>query len=275
MLRCISLSKVTWIIILGALAAYFRIVVVHETQVNRPIVADAQDYYLSAYNLSHHGIYSRSLGHFATPPAEIVPDAYRSPGLPLIIAAFMNLWPQHQKILNRVLAVNITLGICTVILTILFASSILPLPGAIAVGLLTACSPHLISMTVYMLTETPAAFFGALFLAVVALKVSENSATEINRRLFGALGTTVACLASFRPVFLAFVPVISMAFRDKSNRWRAYWWSSADCGAMAYSQFTKCSGGLPKPGAQCNVRGVLSRLYFRGKSGYFSLWRGL
>src|SRR5215831_7417054 len=100
MLRRLFLAKSTWIIILGVLAAYFRVVAVQETRVDNPIRADARDYYLSAYNLTHHSVYSHS-------PDEIVPDAYRSPGLPLIISAFMSLWPHHEQILNRVLSTNL------------------------------------------------------------------------------------------------------------------------------------------------------------------------
>src|SRR5262245_60418173 len=172
-LRRLFLANSTWIIILGVLAAYFRIVAVHETRVVNPISNDARAYYQSAYNLIHHGVYSRSLDHIGDRATEPEPDAYRAPGLPLIISAFL-MWPQHEHILNQmlsvnlppgiatlicVLLVNVALGIATVILSYLAASKILPLPAAIAVGLLTACSPHLISMTTYMLTETPAAFF--------------------------------------------------------------------------------------------------------------------
>src|SRR5215468_10848972 len=160
-LRRPLLAKSTWILVLVVLAAYFRIVAVQETRPYGQILADAGQYYQSAYNLTHHGIYSRSVDHIGDRAAELVPDAYRFPGLPLIISGFM-MWPQHEQILNHVLSanlppgmatvigvllVNVALGLATVILSFLAASMILPLPAAIAAGLLTACSPHLISMT--------------------------------------------------------------------------------------------------------------------------------
>ncbi len=245
MLRRLFLAKPTWIIILGVLAAYFRIVAVQETRVDNPIRADARDYYLSAYNLTHHGVYSHAPDQFGSRPTEIVPDAYRFPGLPLIISAFMSLWPQHEQILNRVLSanlapgiatvicvllVNVALGIATVILSFLAASMILPLPAAIAAGLLTACSPHLISMTTYVLTETPAAFFASLPLAIVAVKLSEDSKIQNSGQLFIAIGACVGCLSLFRPVFLAFTPLTAIAFLCRPDKWRALIFS---CGGAA------------------------------------------
>ena len=275
-LRHLFLAKSTWIIILGILAAYFRIVAVQETRVDHPIRGDAREYYLNAYNLTHYGIYSRSLGQFASPPTQIVPDAYRPPGLPLIISAFMSLWPQHEKILNRVLSVdlapgiatvicvlfvNVALGIATVILSFLSASMILPLPAAIAVGLLTACSPHLISMTTYMLTETPAAFFATLPLAIVAVKLSENSKTQNSSQLFIVLGACVGCLSLFRPVFLAFVPLTAIAFLGRPDKWRALIFSCGGAALIVAPWFIRNLLDVPAGGPSLAATSMLDGSY--------------
>jgi hypothetical protein len=214
-----SSNKVLWFVILGLVGGYFRMVAIQETRIDRPIRADAQDYYLSAYNLARNGIYSRSLGNLVNPPREIIPDSYRPPGLPLIIALFMDLWPHHDQIMWRVQLVNVALGVVTVLAIFLCAALVLPLPAAVAVGLLTAGSPHLISMTVYILTETPAAFLIALLLALTAIRIPENHRAK--SLLFFALGITVGCLSLFRPVYVAFAPAVAVVFPGRQNKVQA------------------------------------------------------
>ena len=86
-------SRTRWILLacILALGAWFRIVAIENTVVDHPIRADATEYYLSAYNLVFHGVYTKSRARLDDPKAELAPDSYRSPGLPLVIAAFMPL----------------------------------------------------------------------------------------------------------------------------------------------------------------------------------------
>ena len=218
-LRRVFSNKVLWFFILVLVGGYFRIVAIQETRIDRPIRADAQDYYLSAYNLARNGIYSRSLGNLVNPPREVIPDSYRPPGLPLIIALFMDLWPRHDQIMWRVQLVNVALGVVVVLAIFLCAALVLPFPAAVAVGLLTAGSPHLISMTVYILTETPAAFFIALLLALTAIRIPENHRAK--SLFFFALGITVGCLSLFRPVYVAFAPAVALIFPGRQNKVQA------------------------------------------------------
>src|SRR5262249_1023632 len=94
----------------------------------------------------------------------------------------------------------------------------------------TASSPHLISMTTYMLAETPAAFFASLLLAIVAVNLSEDSKIQNSGWLFIAIGVCVGCLSLFRPVFLAFTPLTAIAFLRRPDKWRALIFS---CGGAA------------------------------------------
>jgi hypothetical protein len=84
-LRRVLASKLTWLIILAAVAASLRTTAVEWTVVDRPLRADALEYFLTGYNLRRNGIYSRSPGLLVNPPAKVEPDAYRPPGLPLLI----------------------------------------------------------------------------------------------------------------------------------------------------------------------------------------------
>src|SRR6267142_1646298 len=73
-------SKWFWLIVLASIAAFFRLTVVEQTIVDRPLRDDAAEYYFTAYNLRVNGIYSRSTGALVRPPAKVEPDAYRPPG---------------------------------------------------------------------------------------------------------------------------------------------------------------------------------------------------
>ncbi|WP_146617629.1 hypothetical protein [Rhodoplanes serenus] len=206
------LVKVGLAIVIGLVAGWFRATTVAETEPARPAIrADAVEYYLSAYNLVHLGIYSRSPGSLANPPRPVVPDGYRPPGLPLMIAPFMAMWPDHDGILSRVQVVNVVLGAGTAMATFAAAAAVLPLTAATAVGLAVAASPHLVAFSVYMLTETPAAFLVALVLAVAALGVPGGGPWR-RMLFFLALGALIGLLALFRPIFLAFAPVAGLAF---------------------------------------------------------------
>src|SRR5262249_15336898 len=107
-------SRILWMVILLLVGGYFRVTAVQQTEGVSPIRADALEYYMSAHNLVQYGIYSRSTVALDDPKAIPQPDAYRWPGMPLMIAPFMSLWPDHARILSRVQLVNIALGLITV-----------------------------------------------------------------------------------------------------------------------------------------------------------------
>ena len=212
-------SKWLWLIVLASIAAFFRLTVVEWTIIDRPLRADAAEYYFTAYNLRVNGIYSRSPGTFVRPPAKVEPDAYRSPGVPLLIVAVADQLANALQVIRRVQSTNVALGVATVALIFLAAAAVLPLPAAIIVGLLVAGSPHLVSFTTYVLSETPAAFLVALLLAIAAIGIPSQRATR--GMFFLGLGAIVGCLSLFRPAFLAFAPLLSLAFPDRRDKWRA------------------------------------------------------
>jgi 4-amino-4-deoxy-L-arabinose transferase-like glycosyltransferase len=213
-------SKLFWLVVLASIVAFFRLTVVESTTIDRPpLRADAGRYYFTAYNLRVNGIYSSSPGEFARPPVKVEPDAYLPPGVPLLIAAVTDEVANPWHVLARGQAANMALGVATVALIFLAAAAVLPLPAAIIVGLLVACSPHLVSFTIYVLSETPAAFLVAVLLAIAAIGIPSQRAAR--GTFFLGLGAIVGCLSLFRPVFLAFAPLLSLAFPDHRDKWRA------------------------------------------------------
>lgn len=204
--------------LIAVLGGYLRVVAMAETVIERPIRADAAEYYVSAYNLAKHGVYGRSTAALRNPPEAPVSDSYRWPGLPLVIAAFMGQWPNHVAILRDVQWVNAVTGTATILLVGLAAASALPAWAAVAAALLTAVSPHLISFGVYLLTEPPATFLIALMLWLCALGPAPSAERRSALAWAAAIGIAVGLTALFRPIFLLFplfLAVALVAFRDR------------------------------------------------------------
>ena len=213
----------TWAALGGILiiAAWLRIVAVEETVIDYPLRADAGEYYLSAYNLTFHGTYSRSRRGFYALTTPLVPDAVRYPGLPLVICAL--IWADSRffhraertgglaDVLRDAQWVNAGAGVAAVGLVFLAAQTALPLWAALAAALLTAISPHLVSFTVYLLTEPISVMLTCLLLAAVAAVAAKG---EGLRRLgpFVGIGIIVGLLALFRPIYLLATPVFVLAF---------------------------------------------------------------
>jgi hypothetical protein len=218
--RRAAASRFAWVVLLLVVGAYFRIAAVSGTTVDGPLRADALDYFLSAYNLVHYGVYSRSRAILESPSGPAPqPDAYRSPGVPMIFVPFISVLPNGARMIRRVQSVNVLFGLATIVAITLAAATALPWRAAAGVGLLTACSPHLVSLTVYTLSETPGAFFVAALLAVAAVGVPARP--ELRTGYFVSLGVLIGALALFRPAFIAFAPVMALAFPERADKWRA------------------------------------------------------
>ena len=78
------------IIAIVAVALELRLQAALETDVNGRLRADAGDYFMSAYNLRLHGVYTSSRASLADAGAKLVPDAVRTPGYPLFLAIFVD-----------------------------------------------------------------------------------------------------------------------------------------------------------------------------------------
>jgi hypothetical protein len=202
------------IVLIAALGLHLRITMVENSDVVGPIRADASEYYLTAYNLAKNGVYTMSDARLKDPGAALRPDNFRWPGQPLLIAAFMGDWPEHLLIVHKIQWVNISAGTLTLILIGVAAAAVFPAWAALTVVALTAMSPHLIGLTIYVLTETPSAFLVALLLALCAFGQSANAVPR--PAIMFAIGLTIGLLTLFRPIFIGFVPLMALAVpRDR------------------------------------------------------------
>jgi 4-amino-4-deoxy-L-arabinose transferase-like glycosyltransferase len=132
---------------------------------------------LYAHNLKNYGIYSRSDTLNTDGQANPVPDAKRAPLYPLFIALFLDKQPTTDNVatITRVQAVISTV---TVLLVFLIARSFLPIPLALTASALTAISPHLVTMNIYLLSETLFCFFVVLTILLM-IKSAEKPGVVI------------------------------------------------------------------------------------------------
>lgn len=121
------------------------------TVVEAPIRGDVRDYVAYAWNLVHHGVFSKA---WPTDTAAVpVPDGFRGPGYPLFIAAAMRLQSRPDDWYALLLHTQALLGALTVAGTVLLARRWLAPGWALLAGALLALWPHHIAATGALLSE--------------------------------------------------------------------------------------------------------------------------
>ncbi|MBI3545043.1 MAG: glycosyltransferase family 39 protein [Gammaproteobacteria bacterium] len=181
-----------------------------------PIRADAHQYVLYGYNLKNFGVFSQT-DTLADPSLPPVPDAKRTPAYPLFLVPFLRKPITDQNIAAIVLTQAI-ISTFTVLIVFLLCRIFLSVPFALGAAALTALSPHLVTMNIYVLSETLFCFLlvMAIYITIVALKRA-NSALLF----FG--GATLAAAALTHPMVTYFIiPLIIYLFtiRNWKNKYR-------------------------------------------------------
>jgi len=148
--RVVFIACLAIIILLGF---YMRTISIKETIVPVPFVRDATDYYMYAYNLYHHGIYSSDLKGLKLEGGTPTPDATRSPGYPFFLYFFMWL-RQHQTIVWHVMFVQSIISGLTIVIVYFIFKKFLTKWWALLAVFLTAISPHMIAINSFLLSET-------------------------------------------------------------------------------------------------------------------------
>jgi len=168
-----------------------------------PVRGDAVQYYSYAWNLVHHGIFSKDV---PSAPA-INPDNYRDPGYPLFLALWMKALGAGSTWYAAVLLCQALLGALTVTLATQLGRYWLPPSWAISAGLLMAVWPHSIAINGYLLTET---LFG--FLSALAMLLCARACRQVNPwwaivagLAFGAAALTNAILLPFAVLLAGFL----------------------------------------------------------------------
>ena len=179
-----ALLAVAGITLVVAIAAGLRLGAANGSVVVEPLRADAREYFLYAYNLRLHGVYSRSDAALRAPPGTPIADGFRPPGYPLFLAAWVD-GPPEPGMLHEVLLAQAVLGVLTVVFTWAACRCWMPVPAALLAALLTALSPHLVNSGIYLLTESLFTLLLAAALWLASRGVGEG--TGWNGLLLGLL----------------------------------------------------------------------------------------
>jgi len=181
--------------ILFALAFSLRIDVVNNTTIDHPIRADAADYYSYALNLKHHNTYSRERLAEGIPK----PDAVRSPGYPIFLVPFVE-FPPSSFMLWRISLIQALLDSISVLLALSIFRIFMTEGWALGAAFLCVISPHMISATTYLLTETLFTFLMMLSLWLILKMYPGNKKTSA---FFSGLAIALAALT--RPTLQYFI----------------------------------------------------------------------
>lgn len=181
-------------------------------EVDNPIRGDAGQYVAYAWNITHHGVFSKS-----TPGStEIVRDSFRDPGYPSLLAGAMLVFDRIGPWYQTVLLLQGLLGALTVTLLTATARPWLGPKLSIAAGLLMALWPHSITITGFLLSETATAFWVAL--ALFLLQWATKRAQWLPMALCG-IAFSIAALTN--AVMIPFAALLAMVLWWRGNRGRS------------------------------------------------------
>jgi 4-amino-4-deoxy-L-arabinose transferase-like glycosyltransferase len=208
-----------------ALSAFVQLTGLSKTVVEYPLSADAGDYFSYAWNLRHHHVYSRAPS-WRTHEAPS-PDKVRSPGYPLLLQ-LAGAPEANESWALRFGLLQAALGVGIVGLSYLVARQMLARALALAVALLVATNPFIANSAVYLLTETPFAFFllASLLLSLRALRDRAHWGWAVAAGLCWGACSLVRPTAQFLPPLLLLGTLLLPAWR----RWRR----SAAIGTLAF-----------------------------------------
>jgi 4-amino-4-deoxy-L-arabinose transferase-like glycosyltransferase len=190
-----------------ALGFGMRLQMVEQTEVDTPVRMDAADYYLYAYNLLRHGIYSRQTSATNTSVRDKpVPDAFRNPGYSLFLLPFVE-FPPTPAMIRHIVVTQAVISTFTILLAFGFLRAFLSRPWALAASIMVAISPHLIVFDIYMLTESLFTFFMVLVAYLMKRLVT-------NRTGGWAIitGIGLGCALLIRPTLMYFIFFLILAF---------------------------------------------------------------
>lgn len=199
------LPRHIYVLIAILLVAFdLRIQSVVHSVVDTPVRADAREYVLYAHNLKNYGVYSHSDTLSAGAQIPPAPDAMRAPLYPVFISLFLDPQPTAANIATITLA-QAVISTLSVLLVFWLSNRILPTPLALAAAAFTAISPHLVTMNIYLLSETLFCFLLVLVIFALAKTIERQ-----NLVVPTLAGLALGAAALTHPMLLYFV--VPLAF---------------------------------------------------------------
>jgi hypothetical protein len=198
--------------LITAMGLLIRLAYIANTKVDHPIRVDARQYLIYAYNLYNHNVFSKEY-----PTDNPSPDSFRSSGYPLFLSLFFYL--DKKGNIYNIVYMQAVLSTLLIPLTFLIGIRIFPLKWAFIAACLVAFSPHLVSITSYILTET---LFGLLLLTAVLMlceSFKKNTAfTYVGAGFFWGLSYFVNETALFLPYIISFFYIFHHFYHKKISK---------------------------------------------------------
>jgi len=180
------------------------------TPVESPIRSDAAQYYAGAHHLRNAGVYStstRALVGLEQP----TPDAARSPGYPLLLALLIDEQPTRAG-LDRVLLFQVLLSTLAIMLVYALSARLMNRDWGLIAALLTAFSPHLINLNLYLLTETLFGFALLLFVWSISRLGAQPSLPRLGLAS-AVLGVAALVHPAVQHFILVWVVLVALTLR--------------------------------------------------------------
>ena len=152
-----------------------------QTELSRYPNGDAAKYLLYAYNLKNFGVYGKTDMALLPPNTprdaaqqSIEPGSLVTPGYPFFVAYFLGgEYTEDQR--DNIIRTQVILSVLTVLLTYFVFSPVNPYVG-LGAAALTAFSPHLVNMNLFLLTEPLFCFLLVSFIFLLSRLRRESPA---------------------------------------------------------------------------------------------------
>lgn len=190
--------QITIAALIFALALGLRLIYLSSAVDVIPMRADAAKYATIAINLVDHGTYAHGDADVPTP------DAFITPGYPLFLTAILSTTRNLESTYYSTRRAQAVLMAFASSIAFLLGSLFLPRWAALSGGLLTTFSPHMVTISGYLITEALFTFLLLLSLYLTALGSRKKSAALLSA---GALAVGLGSLV--RPSLLLFPIVIA------------------------------------------------------------------
>lgn len=211
------------------MGAWLRLAALVQSEVDNPVRGDARSYFLYAANMRESATFSRDLPELLT-QRKPVADAVVAPGYPFFVAASLtdewkSLSPADLLLSIRpALQLQTVLSILVIPIMLLVGQALAGFRFGLTVAALTAISPHLVNINIYLLTES---VFSFVFMASVwALLQCLDVRSRAHVSLFLAAGALAGAAALTRPTvqYLPFLVAVfgSMCMPRELRKWTAY-----------------------------------------------------
>lgn len=179
------------------------------------IRGDIRQYVAYAWNLVHHGVFS-----VAQPGSEnVVADAYRGPGYPILLAIPMVLTPMRWY--DIAIQMNVLFGVITCVALMALVQRWLGVVTATVAGLMLALWPHHVSATSALLSEV--ALGAVLSIATLGLSAALRGDIRRSRWLAAISGVGLGGAELINPVVAPFIALTVVIAWWKRGRTMAVW----------------------------------------------------